>query len=48
MSVRQRWILGIMAAAVLALVVFLVWYIQVPRDVPKGTLVYQMGVHQYV
>lgn len=48
MSVKQRWILGIMAAAVLVLVVFFIWYVQTPQDVLEGTFVYQMGVNRYV
>ena len=48
MSVKQRWILGIMAAAVVVLVVFFIWYIQTPQDVLEGTLVYRMGVSRYV
>ena len=47
MSVRQRWFLGIMAAAVLALVIFFIWYVQSPQDMLEGTLVYQMGVNRY-
>lgn len=47
MSIRQRWIVGIMAAAVVGLVVFFIWYMQSPQDVLDGTLVYRMGVNQY-
>ena len=48
MSVRQRWVLGMMAVAVVGLIVFFVWYMQTPREVLEGTLVYEMGVNRYV
>lgn len=48
MSVRQRWFLGMMAVAVVGLIVFFVWYMQTPQDVLEGTLVYEMGVNRYV
>ena len=48
MSVRQRWFLGMMAVAVVGLIVFLVWYIQTPQGIPEGTLVQRLGVNWYV
>ena len=48
MSVRQRWFLGMMAVAVVGLIIFLVWYMQTPQEVLDGTFVDQMGVNQYV
>ena len=48
MSVRQRWFLGMMAVAVVGLIVFLVWYMQTPQDILEGTLVQQLGVNWYV
>ena len=48
MSVRQRWFLGMMAVAVVGLIVFFVWYMQTPQDVLDGTLVYEIGVNRYV
>ena len=48
MSVKQRWFLGMMAIAVVGLIVFFVWYMQTPQEVLDGTLVYEIGVNQYV
>ena len=48
MSVRQRWFLGMMAVAVVGLIVFLLLYVQTPQDILEGTFVHRFGVNGYV
>lgn len=41
MTVKQRVILVLAVIALVAVIVFFVWYLQRPEDTPDGTLVYR-------
>ena len=47
MSIKQRFILAVTTLFVVLGCIFLIWYIETPKETMEGTLVYQTGV-QYV
>lgn len=41
MTVKQRIMLAVLAVALVATVIFLVWFVRKPEDTPNGVLVYK-------
>ncbi len=41
MTAKQRVVLAVAAVFLLAVIVFFIWYLQRPEDIPEGTLVYR-------
>ncbi|MGN1084958.1 MAG: hypothetical protein ACI4QX_08130 [Lachnospiraceae bacterium] len=41
MTVKQRVALAVAAVVLLAVILFFIWYLRKPEDIPEGTLVYR-------
>ena len=41
MTIKQRIVLALAAAALVAVVFFLVWFLRKPQETPNGVLVYR-------